>query len=1001
MRFSSKYLLILCTVISPFAINNLFYPRPAVAEAQEIVAQVGKDEADLLFQQGLEQFQVSQFQEALMSWQAALEVYQSLDDRAGESAALGKLGNANLMLGQYQEAVGLYEQQLVIAREIGDRASEAGALGNLGVVYNSLGQYQQAIDLYEKRLAISREIGDRAGEAGSLENLGIAYTSLGQYQRAIDLLDQVLVIMREIGDRAGEGRVLVNLGNAYNKLGQYQEAIDLYEQQLVITREVGDRAGEGRALGNLGIAYRSVGEYQEAIDIHEQQLVIAREVGDIISEDAGLGSLGIAYSILGQYQRAIELYERQLAITREVGDRAGEGSALGSLGVAYNSLGQYSQAIDLHEQRLAIAREIGDRGGEGIALGNLGYSYLGLGQYQQAINFFDQVIIITREIGDRSGEGTVLGTLGNAYVLLGKNQQAAALYEQQLAITREIGDRAGESQALHNLAASFQTDDNTKLAIAFYKQSVNVSKDISQAIKTQRLQQSFVEQVSGDTYRRLVELLLVEGRLTEGHAVVELLKAQELSEYTNDEQTLAQLSDVVLLPEEEQVLEAYSTRSQANQNIQACQVVDCDELANVTSERDEQAIEYQLAVEALESTNLDQSSGIPGQDANSSDKVQAIIATQLGTVVIYPLVLENKLWLLWATENGFYAQQIEDVSRQSLTQTVTDFRSLVENRYSSIETLQADAEQLYNWLIEPVEESLGEEKALDHLVLSLDGNTRYLPIGALHDGEQYLIEKYDITTILSASLTNAQERSPVGIENVSLLATGASQEFDNFKALPFVPVELDSIVKEQNNTADTVGVYSGQQLLDQAFTLESLQNSLPGKQFLHIATHGEFVSGSRYDSYLLMGDGAKLLISEIAELGSALKGIHLAVLSACQTGLGGTDEEGLEVAGLGYYFFQNEVDAVMASLWNVSDSSTSQLMQRFYQNLSVGTVAEPVTKAEALRQAQLAMLRSNELGTDDNERFVLSPRNGDEARPAVGLAHPYYWAPFTLIGNGL
>ncbi|MEO0373369.1 MAG: CHAT domain-containing protein, partial [Cyanobacteria bacterium P01_A01_bin.17] len=480
-----------------------------------------------------------------------------------------------------------------------------------------------------------------------------------------------------------------------------------------------------------------------------------------------------------------------------------------------------------------------------------------------------------------------------------------------------------------------------------------------------------------------------------------LLKAQELSEYTNDEQTLAQLSDVVLLPEEEQVLEAYSTRSQANQNIQACQAVDCDELANVTSERDEQAIEYQLAVEVLENTNLGQNSGIPGRDTNFSDKVQAIIATQPGTVVIYPLVLEDKLWLLWATENGFDTQQIEDFSREGLTQTVTNFRSSVENRYSSIEALQADAEQLYNWLIEPVEKSLGEEEALHHLVLSLDFSTRYLPIGALHDGEKYLIEKYDITTILSASLTNIQERSPVGTENVSLLAIGTSQGFENFKALPFVPIELDSIVKEQNNAADTVGVYPGQQLLDQSFTLESLQNSLLDKQFLHIATHGEFVSGSRYESYLLMGDGEKLLIPEISQLGSALKGIHLAVLSACQTGLGGADEEGLEVAGLGYYFFQNEVDAVTASLWNVSDSSTSQLMQRFYQNLSVGTVAEPVTKAEALQQAQLAMLRSNDLETDDNERFVLSPQNGDEVRPEIGLAHPYYWAPFILIGNGL
>ena len=921
-----------------------------------------ESEADRLLEKGVQQYSMSQFKESSVSLQAALDIYQAIGDRVGEGKALGSLGNVYASLNQYQQAMDLFEQRLAIARELGDLNGEGRALGNLGNIYLSLGQYQQAIDLYEQHLAITRESGDRTGEGTTIGNLGIAYRNLGQYQQAIGLFEQDLTIARELGDRLEEGAALGNLGIAYDNLSQYQQAIDLFEQHLNIAREIGDRNGEGRALGNIGNIYL----------------------------------------VLGQSRQAINHFEDLLAISREIGSLAGEGAALNNLGIAYNNLGQYQQAIDFFGQHLDIARKIGDRNGEGRTLGNLGNTYLSLDQYQRAIDLFEQHLAITREIEDRASEGTTIGSLGIVYDKLGQYKRAIDLHEQHLVITREIGDRMGESRALNNLAVAFQFENKIELAIAFYKQSVNTRKDINQNIDNQRLRQSFIEQTSGNTYRELADLLLTQKRLPEAHTVLELLKAQELSEYTSEEQALAQLPDVILFPKEEQVIETYDALSQANQSLKLCETSDCNELSVLEASKKDASQAHELAVETLEgATPALNADSLEGDAAYFSNKVQSMIEAQPGTVVVYPLVLENKLWLLWATEDGFDSQQINDFTKEALTQTVTSFRAALENRYSSVETLQADGQKLYNWLIAPVEASLGKETDLNHLVLALDGNTRYLPIGALYDEEQYLVEKYDVTTILSASLTNVQERSPIGIENVSLLATGVSRGFENFAALPFVPIELDNIVREQNNATDTLGVYSGQQLLDQSFTTQSLQNALSGKQFLHIATHGEFVPGSRYDSYLLMGDGEKLLIPEIAELGSALKDIHLAVLSACQTGLGGADEEGLEVAGLGYYFFQNEVDAVMASLWNVSDSSTSQLMQRFYQNLSVGTVAEPVTKAEALRQAQLAMLQSNELGEDDDERFTLTPQNGDEARPSVGLAHPYYWAPFTLIGNGL
>jgi CHAT domain-containing protein/Flp pilus assembly protein TadD len=315
-------------------------------------------DADDLLDQGIEQYQKSQFREALASWEQALALYREIGYRQGEANSLGSLGLAYDSLGQYQRAIDFHEQYLTIAREIGDRQGEANSLGNLGSAYYSLGQYQRAIAFHEQSLTIDREMGNRQGEAISLGSLGLAYDSLGQYQRAIAFHEQSLTIKREIGDRQGEANSLGNLGIAYCLLGQYQRAIDFHEQSLTIAREIGDRQGEAISLGSLGIAYQSLGQYQRAIDFHEQHLTIAREIGNRQGEANSLGSLGNAYDSLGQYERAIDFYQQTLTIVREIGDRRGEARALNNLGVVWQKTEQYPEAEAILRESIKVCEAI-------------------------------------------------------------------------------------------------------------------------------------------------------------------------------------------------------------------------------------------------------------------------------------------------------------------------------------------------------------------------------------------------------------------------------------------------------------------------------------------------------------------------------------------------------------------------------------------------------------------------------------------------------------------
>jgi tetratricopeptide (TPR) repeat protein len=240
------------------------------------VAVTRKAEADRLLEQGIQQFNISQFPEALQSWEQALTIYGDIKDRQGKANSLGNLGSAYQAVGQFDKAIAFHKQSLEIEREIGYRVGEANSLGSLGIAYLSLGQYDKAIEVCQQCLVILREIGYRVGEANSLSNLGNAYYYLGEYQNAIDFLEECFVISREIGYRMGEASSLSNLGNAYDSLGQYDKAIEVCQQCVVISREIGYRVGEANSLSNLGNTFLHTHQLAEAetalrasIAIHE------------------------------------------------------------------------------------------------------------------------------------------------------------------------------------------------------------------------------------------------------------------------------------------------------------------------------------------------------------------------------------------------------------------------------------------------------------------------------------------------------------------------------------------------------------------------------------------------------------------------------------------------------------------------------------------------------------------------------------------------------------
>ena len=883
-----------------------------IVMSERIHAQTTQDrkaEADRLLQQGIQQYQISQFEAAFQSWQQALTIYREIKDSRGEGAVLGNLGIVYRNIGKYDKAIEFQLQSLAISREIKDRLGEGQSLGNLGNAYFSLGKYDKAIEFHLQALEILRETKNRQGEGSVLGSLGLAYESLGKYDKAIEFQLQRLAIAREIKDRLGEGNALGNLGIAYNSLGKYDKAIEFHLQSLAIAQEIKDRLGEGKALGNLGVAYDSLAKYDKAIEFHLQSLAIKREIKDRLGEGNTLGNLGIAYYSLGKYDKAIEFYLQRLAIAQEIKDRSGEGRALGNLGAAYNSLGKYDKAIEFHLQNLAIAQEIKDRRGEGSVLGNLGVAYDSLAKYDKAIEFHLQSLAISREIKDRLGEGQSLGNLGAAYDSLGKYEKAIEFHLQSLAIAREIKDRSGEGISLSNLGSILSKSKQSTLAILFYKQAVNVTEAIRKDIRKldKDIQKSYLETVSS-SYKRLADILIQQDRIVEALQVLDLLKVQELEDYFKNIKGSDRSAQGVRLLEPEKAMSV--------------------KLGAVSFENSPE-INSQLANKIQQ---------LPKSEINKVPEYLQKIPQ--GTALLYPLILGDRLEIILFTPNTIPISRTVKISQEELATLVTEFRGALLD--SSNEDVKEPAAQLYKLLIKPIETELIQAKATT-ILYAPDGILRYVPIAALYDGKQWLAEKYRINNLIAYSLFDFSPNLKIQPNILAGAFGGKSNEkkFGQF-GLPATIREVQAIANSFQNSVT---------LIEDQFSRKAIESKFQDHNILHLATHAEFNIGVPDNSFIIFGNGDKIKLNEITDW--QIPNIDLIVLSACETGTS-TLGNGVEILGFGYQVQKAGAKNAIASLWKVNDEGTQALMEAFYRELKKGDA----TPTEALHRAQIALIKS-------------------------------------------
>jgi len=563
-----------------------------------------------------------------------------------------------------------------------------------------------------------------------------------------------------------------------------------------------------------------------------------------------------------------------------------------------------------------------------------------LGQTEQVKTILDTTLAEARAIADPLGESYTLGYLGQYYGQQGELEQAIVLTNQALTLAQaqNITGDAREVTYLwqSQLGQLLEQQHKTTEAIAAYTSAFNTLQSLRSDLNAnnQVVQFDFRQEVK-PVYLRLANLLLEENSPQASKSLN--LTSNTKNNWDNSNLELAR-----------QIIESLQLAELDNFFQDPC-VQTADTTVTIDQIDSQAAVIYPIVLR----DRLEVILSLPNQPLQKFST--AISETQVNQTID----------LLY---NSLYNPSVDQSAVNIFSTTPIEPTEVRENMQTLLPTLQ----QLHSWLIEPLTSELTTNQ-VKTLVFVLNGRLQNVPLSALYDGKQYLLEKYQVVLAPSLQLLAPQATSR---DKTKVLTAGLSQQVEVageiFPALNNVPQELNQIkaIFPQSH-----------QLLNREFTQANLKEQL---QFdfsvIHLATHGLF-SSDPSRTFIITGDHQ---IIDIDTLGSILKSSQtrpeLIVLSACDTATG--DERA--ILGLAGMAVRSQISSTIASLWSVSDDSTTKLMSQFYQRYQNSST----TKVSALRQAQLSLIDSLRANPPNSDLADLPP-------------HPYSWAAYVLVGNWL
>ena len=869
-------------------------------------------------------------------------VARSQINSSEKAAQLVQQGQGFYQRDRFNSAAARWQQAVEIYQKQDNKLQQAQVSTYLSLARQKLGQRSTA----EKAIATSLELLDRLSSntaefqlvlAQTLNAKGAISLASGKYEAALDNWQQATQIYRDLDDETGITGSLINQARAWEKLGFYRRTCltllqaansdrncdftSPHDWQAV--RESFERLPEDRlkamGLRNLGNILRLLGDWEHS----ERVLKRSWQLTPSPEEKA------ITLLALGRLNRDRDRQARNLYAKTYLSDIQQEARD--------NAFGYATQALSDYQQGIETADRIGAR--DLVLQGRLGKLNLLVDRQQwdkdtgaQIDTLVDE--IIDSKIGDRPVSHFAIQAQLNfarSLIEIESRQELAIEYlDRALDRAKQLRDLRSQSYGWGILGRYWANKQNWTQAEEYSRLALNASITIDATDLNARWRSQL-----GSIYRD-------RGKIKQAIAIYQ----DAVNDFDALRQDLISINPDIQLFLQQDVETVYrnlvelfldntqnNSISQANLN-QTIEIIDSLRIREV-----ENFLNCNLAAEvSLNEREIDPNAAL-----------------------IYPIILENSLEIVVRLPRSPELQHYTIlVPKQELESTLVQWRTELERRFVSTQSLVL-SQKIYGWTIEPLQEVL-EQTEVKTLVFVLDGGLRNLPMAALHDGRKYLLEQYAIASVPGLKLLAPQ----VTRNKHSVLAFGLAEVRSGFPPHQGFG-ELANVKSELNRIDRQV---KAKKYLDREFTSDNLQQQIGATDFpiLHLATHGQLSSESA-NTFLLAWDKRINVgnLSTILQQNSS-QAIELLVLSACQTAAG----DNRATVGLAGIAIESGANSTLASLWNVRDSSTAQLMSWFYQGLS-----QDESKAEALRQAQVRLLRT------------------------PGYQAPFYWSPYVLLGNWL
>ncbi|MBN4005273.1 CHAT domain-containing protein [Nostoc sp. LPT] len=829
--------------------------------------------------------------------------------------------------------------------------TDAASLLQQGKALYSNGNFGKAIEVLQQAVQIYKQQGESLALAVALSNLSLAYQQLGAWSQAQQAIRESLNLLQRADKNQNLQIFAQSLdiqGRLQLAMGQSEAALATWQQTEEIYKQADDKSGMVRSLINQAQAWRSQGFYPRAIKTLDRISQTLKSQPDSIEKTVSLRSLGDALLVLGDLKKSRRALEESLIIAQNLQSSTDIGASLFSLGNNARKQNQKEQAITYYQQTVAVSPSpltkvqaqlnhlgllIKDKEWAKVQTflplieSQLDQLPLSRASIYAHVNFSQSLAKVKSGILQASSQNLYSGL---------STKDSAKLLASAIQQSRSLGDKRAEAYALKSLGGLYEQTRQWSEAQNLTRQGLA----LAQSSNAPEITYSLEWQLG----RLLWAQKNINGAIAAYDAAVDTLESlrrdlvvnkdvvnQDVQFDFRDSVEPVYRESVELLLQSQKGKPNEKILEKARQRIEALQLAELDDF-------------FQEACLQGQKVALDQ--------VVDKDNTKAAI--------LYPIILRDELQVIVKIPKQPLQSYSTKISQKEVEKLLIELRrNLVDPTATKI--VQTQSQEVYSWLLKPIESQL-QKSGVDTLVFVLDVPLRNLPMAALYDGKQYLVEKYAIALSVGLQLLDPK---PLIKQQLRALTAGLTQPppgFPKFAPLLAIKSEFDGIAKAGVSTTS---------LLDGDFKKKNLESEIDAVSFniVHLATHGQF-SSRLEDTFILDFDG-QINVKDFDTLfrSQGKTVVELLVLSACQTATG----DNRAALGLAGASVRAGAGSTIASLWQIDDQSTAMFVSAFYRELKSGKI----TKAEAVHRAQLQLLKH------------------------PNYRSPSFWSAYVLIGNWL